>query len=112
KRGVDQDQEVRLFRLNRFDKFQTVADAQPKCRHQQMRLAFADLAPRVRYTVRFAADNHVWLRIDVNADPVAKHRVLVQDQDSRLWGVHIGICPRTVSNMHRYSDSPKSIFNS
>ena len=56
---------------------------------------FADLAARVRYAVRFAADNHVWPRIELNTDPVANHRLLVQDQDSRLCGVlHIGI-PRS-----------------
>ncbi len=35
-------------------------------------------------TARFAAYTHVWLRIEISADPVAEQRLLVQYEDSLL----------------------------
>src|SRR5881392_1141190 len=71
-----------VLRLERLDKFQAVAGAQPQRSQQQLRFAFCDLASRARNAVRFAAGNHVRLAIDESDDSVAKQWMLVHDEDS------------------------------
>ena len=79
---IDKDQQAGSFGLERLHKFQAVADAQAQRGQQHLRLALDDLVARVTNVARFAADNHVRLRIEIIAHPAAKQRMLLQDQDA------------------------------
>src|SRR5438552_6748216 len=83
---IDKDQQSGLLSLERLNKLQAVASAQPKGDHQQLRLAFCNLVAGIRNVVRFAANNHIRLRIEIIGDSVAKQRMLFQDQDASFCG--------------------------
>jgi hypothetical protein len=81
-RGVHQDQQLGSFSLERLYKFQGVAGTYPQSSQEHLWFTFGNFAPRFRYAVRFAADDHVWLGIEIDAHPVTKQRVLLENQDS------------------------------
>src|SRR5204862_2138184 len=85
KTGINENQQSRMLRLERFKKFEAVAGAQPQCNQQQVRLAFLDLVAGIANIVSLATYNHVRLRIRKMCDAIPKQRVLFQNQDAGFY---------------------------
>src|SRR5262245_50173331 len=49
--GINEDQQIRALRLERFKEFETVASTQPQCSEQHLRFAFLELVARVTNAV-------------------------------------------------------------
>src|SRR4029077_6807122 len=84
---IDKDQQTGFLSLERLNKFQTVAGAEAQSCNQQLRLAFRDLVTCIANVVGLTAYLQVRLSIHKIGDPVAKQRMLFQDQDSRCHGL-------------------------
>src|SRR5262249_50763202 len=83
---IHKNEQAGFLNPDRLYEFQTVARTEAQSCDQQLRLGFRDLTTCITNVVRLTAYQQVRLSVQKICDPVAKQRMLFQDQDSSCDG--------------------------
>ena len=83
--GDDQYGKLRCDGLDVFDEFQPVLVREREVGQHQIGLVADDPFKRLRGILRLAANDHVRLVVDQIRKSAARHRMIINDQDARLF---------------------------